>query len=200
MNEFTFQKFSTLLKTTTLLKICAIALMVWSCSPNSETQSTHSHSHTPSHETTDRKPQLIRAGEGKIWNIFGVEITGLVMAEETRGAYTVISTETPPNGGPPLHVHEREDELFYVLKGQYTFYCGEDTLEASRGDYVLLPRGIPHRFENVDTVPGITVNTISPGGMEAFFDLVAEASAEGRPSRETIDSLAGLHGITFLVK
>jgi quercetin dioxygenase-like cupin family protein len=52
----------------------------------------------------------------------------------------------PAGFGPPPHLHHREDEAFYVLEGQMTVTCGEQTWTATPGSFVLLPRGIPHAF------------------------------------------------------
>ena len=62
----------------------------------------------------------------------------------TGGALSVV--ETRIDAGPPLHVHDREDECFYVLDGELSVRCGGDTFDAPAGSFVFLPRGRPHRF------------------------------------------------------
>ena len=62
----------------------------------------------------------------------------------TGGALSVF--ETSIDAGPPLHVHDREDECFYVLDGELSIRCGSEVLDAVRGSFVFLPRGRPHRF------------------------------------------------------
>jgi mannose-6-phosphate isomerase-like protein (cupin superfamily) len=62
----------------------------------------------------------------------------------TGGALTVI--ETSIGGGPPMHVHDREDECFYVLDGELSVRCGGDAFGAAAGSFVFLPRGRPHQF------------------------------------------------------
>ncbi len=155
----------------------------------------YGHSHTAQEPA---KAVHVSSEEGKEWNVFGVKITGKILSEDTDGDYTVILTETPPNGGPPLHVHTNEDELFYVLKGNYTFYSGDKVMNAKEGDFIRLLKGIPHRFTNTDSITGITMNTITPGGFEHFFDDIAAHSQNGRPSPKVVDSIAGVYGITFL--
>ena len=142
----------------------------------------------------------VSSDAGKEWNVFGVKIVGKIMSEETQGDYSVIVTETPPEGGPPKHIHKHEDELFYVIKGTYEFYCGEKTVIAKEGDMIQLPRGIPHHFKNIDSIQGITMNTITPGGFESFFDDIAKASESKKLSRKEIDSIANTYGMTFLKK
>lgn len=142
----------------------------------------------------------VSSDEGKEWNVFGVKITGKIMSAETDGEYSVIVTETPPQGGPPKHVHKHEDELFYVLKGKYKFFCGDQEIIATEGDFIRLSKGIPHHFVNVDTTTGITMNTITPGGLEQYFEDVANASKQGPLTRNQIDSLAKTYGVTFVKK
>ena len=38
------------------------------------------------------------------------------MSSQTKGKYSVVESTTPAGGGPPLHVHDNEEELFYVLE------------------------------------------------------------------------------------
>ncbi|MEW7278599.1 cupin domain-containing protein [Aquimarina sp. 2201CG1-2-11] len=122
------------------------------------------------------------------------------MSDQTDGEYSVIVTETPPNGGPPMHVHTHEDELFYVLKGNYTFLYGNEVIYAKQGDFIRLPKGVPHRFINKDTITGVTMNTITPGGFENFFIEISKYSEAGTLSKPVIDSIAGKYGIEFLKK
>jgi hypothetical protein len=52
----------------------------------------------------------------------------------------------PRGSGSPLHVHHREDEWFYVIEGQLTFWVGGDVIEAPAGSFVYGPRDVPHTF------------------------------------------------------
>jgi quercetin dioxygenase-like cupin family protein len=47
---------------------------------------------------------------------------------------------------PPSHVHVGEDEIFYLLSGELTVDCGEDSFDAGPGDFVFLPRDVPHSY------------------------------------------------------
>ena len=70
---------------------------------------------------------LSKPGEGQLVNGLGrhmMRITGAA----TNNAIAVWDTFVQPGEGAPLHVHEREDETFYVMKGQFQFWCGEDTV------------------------------------------------------------------------
>lgn len=68
---------------------------------------------------------------------------------------------------PPLHIHHREDEAWYVLEGQMTFYVADEVLEAPAGAFVFGPRGVPHTFI-VDVEPTRVLVFGSPAGFEQF--------------------------------
>ncbi|SEB36726.1 Cupin domain-containing protein [Tenacibaculum sp. MAR_2009_124] len=172
-----------------ILFLSFFSILSLSCKNN---QSGHHHS--------NEKMIYVSSDEGEKWNLLGVKITSKILSSQSNGTYSVIITETPPEGGPPLHVHSNEDELFYVLKGKYTFTCGEKKMKAKQGDFIRLPRGIPHRFVNTDTITGITMNTITPGGFEKFFSEMAEASKNGRPSKSVINTIANKYGVKFVKK
>ncbi len=78
------------------------------------------------------------AGEAIRWR---AEMLVKAAAEETGGAYSLIETVNPPDAGPPLHLHHGVDEAFYVLGGTYEFVCGDSSVGAGPGAFVLLPRG-----------------------------------------------------------
>lgn len=172
------------------LLLLALTILLAGCREHKKSDSHPAHSQTEAIH--------ISSEEGKTWNVLGVEITGKILSEETNGAYSVIMTETPPNGGPPMHLHQHEDELFYVLKGTYEFHYGEKQQIVREGDFIHLPKGIPHRFVNTDSITGITMNTITPGGFEGFFQGISDLSKGGRPSREQIDSIAKIYSLTFV--
>lgn len=59
---------------------------------------------------------------------------------------TLIEAELHPGHAPPVHVHHREDEAFYVLEGRARFRYGDGDVDAQAGDCVFIPRGTPHAF------------------------------------------------------
>jgi quercetin dioxygenase-like cupin family protein len=91
----------------------------------------------------------------------------------TGGALSVF--ETTIEAGPPLHVHDREDECFYVLDGELSVRCGADAYEAATGSFVFLPRGRPHRFQARDRPARLLVIAV-PGGIEDYFGQINNAA------------------------
>jgi mannose-6-phosphate isomerase-like protein (cupin superfamily) len=93
----------------------------------------------------------------------------------TGGALSVF--ETTIGAGPPLHVHDREDECFYVLDGRLSVRCGTDTFDAPAGSFVFLPRGRPHRFSATGQPARLLLIT-APGGIEDYFAQINNASTD----------------------
>jgi quercetin dioxygenase-like cupin family protein len=93
----------------------------------------------------------------------------------TGGALSVF--ETTIEAGPPLHVHDHEDECFYVLDGQLSVRCGGDAFDAAAGSFVFLPRGRPHRFRAVDQ-PARLLLVVVPAGIEDYFRQINNATTD----------------------
>ena len=126
----------------------------------------------------------------------GVEVVIRASAESTGGAFSIVE-EIDGVDAPP-HVHEREDELFYVLEGEHVFTVGGVEFPAGPGDTVFAPRGVSHAQRRVVPRTGRTLSMYSPAGFEAFFrDLAAADSA--RPfGPDTLDELVAPYGARWI--
>lgn len=76
----------------------------------------------------------------------GVLLTNLVEKKDTDGTFSLLEATLTPGNEPPPHVHSREDELFYVLEGEFDMYVGEDALRVKTGECIILPKFKPHAF------------------------------------------------------
>jgi quercetin dioxygenase-like cupin family protein len=115
------------------------------------------------------RPHALRRGDGeRVW-IAGDALTFLATAQTTGGALTLIACEAEPGGGPPPHVHEREDEAFYVVDGAFEILLGDRLVRTEAGDFAFVPRGTVHRFSNVGEGMGRILILFTPGGLEGFF-------------------------------
>jgi quercetin dioxygenase-like cupin family protein len=92
--------------------------------------------------------------------------TCLVTGEESGGAYCAMHVTVPPGGGPPSHVHRREDATFYVLEGTPTFDLEDERVVAIPGDFVNVPKGTRHGFRNISLEPVRMILTFMPAGIE----------------------------------
>ena len=127
---------------------------------------------------TGAKPGLpvamVAAGtdrEGHGHRIGVSDTTYKVVTSDTKGDLFVIEQANQRRGGPPLHVHHGEDELFYVLEGDYVVQVGDERLSLKAGDCVLGPRGVPHAWAFAGATVGRLLLSYAPAGkMEAFFN------------------------------
>jgi quercetin dioxygenase-like cupin family protein len=62
---------------------------------------------------------MLQAGKGRAVWVVGDHYTVKCSGEDTGGAFTLIEVLVPPGSGPPPHIHRREDEMFYVLAGEF---------------------------------------------------------------------------------
>jgi quercetin dioxygenase-like cupin family protein len=108
----------------------------------------------------------------------------------TGGALSVF--ETRIEAGPPLHVHDREDEYFFVLDGELSNRCGGDAFDATRGGFLFLPRGRPHRFWAKDCSARRMLIAV-PGGVEDYFRQINNAQDD--EERHRIGELYGIRVI-----
>ena len=142
-----------------------------------------------------RAYELAAAG-GEHLRFGEVEVLIKASAEATAGAFTLFEENQPVD--TPLHRHENEDELFYVLEGEHVFQVGEDEFRTGPGGLVFAPRGVPHAQRRVVPRQGRVLVLTSPGGFEGFFRDLAEADRAGRLGPEAYASASERYGVTWL--
>lgn len=100
---------------------------------------------------------------------YGINLlTVIAYASETNGAFSLVKNVMRKGFEPPLHVHTREDESNFILKGEILFTVGDKTIHAKAGDYIHLPKNVPHTFKLL-TDTAETLLVITPGGFEEMF-------------------------------
>jgi mannose-6-phosphate isomerase-like protein (cupin superfamily) len=107
----------------------------------------------------------------------GGPLTFKLRSGQSNGSLTAFENVIAPGDGPPLHLHEREDESWYVLEGRLRFRLAETLADAPAGTFVFVPRGTPHCFQNAGEEPARILVLFTPSGMEGFFDRFAELPA-----------------------
>ena len=75
----------------------------------------------------------------------GRDLIFKVTGEDTGGAFDYFIVEVAPNGGPPLHVHHKQEETIHALKGRYKIQIGDETFHLEEGGFAYLPSGVPTR-------------------------------------------------------
>lgn len=107
----------------------------------------------------------------RTWNVFGEQVICKAASEDTRGAFSMFEVASPPGCGPPLHLHEREGESFYLLEGKLVVQSGERRFSAKPGIFVRFPRGTVHGYRNVTDREVRLLVMDTPGGYEAVLPL-----------------------------
>ena len=82
-------------------------------------------------------------GEGEAWWWLGMLATIKATKKQTGERYSVVEILAPDGYGSVLHVHHQEDEGFYILEGEMTFYVGDQIIKARPGSYLFGPGTFP---------------------------------------------------------
>ena len=122
------------------------------------------------HATTNSElaPIAHAAGQGEALWAFGGLATIKADAASTDGRVFVTEQYAPRGAGSPLHIHHREDEWFYVLDGELTFWVGGEVVTASAGAFVYGPRDVAHTFV-VSSETARFLLVTEPGGFVDFM-------------------------------
>lgn len=119
--------------------------------------------------------------------------------------YELIRAYAPPGDMPPLHVHERHDEGFFVLEGELTLWVGDaEPLVLGPGGFANAPKGVPHTYRVTSSEPAVFLVSAAPGFAAFVRDVGAPAEEhvlpvlDGPPDAERIARIAAEHRITLL--
>jgi mannose-6-phosphate isomerase-like protein (cupin superfamily) len=125
-----------------------------------------------------------------------VEVVLRATGETTNGAIAVFEENQPVD--TPLHVHEREDELFVVVEGEHVIQVGESEHRVGPGEVVFAPRGVAHAQRRVVPRMGRLLVITAPAGLEGFFRALAEAETAGELGPEAYADASQRYGIRWL--
>ncbi len=153
------------------------------------------------------QPVLRQPAVGRTVAVVGDVYRFLATGDETDGKYALWEAIVPPGGGPPPHVHSREQEGFYILEGEITFTIGDRRVVAGAGTFANMPVGTPHSFKNESSRTARMLISVAPAGLEQMFFEFGVALPEGAttaqpPTREEIDRLLAIaprYGIRMLL-
>jgi mannose-6-phosphate isomerase-like protein (cupin superfamily) len=142
------------------------------------------------------EPTLHMPGEGENFEMGGSSLSLKATSESTDGGFFLSETVVEPGfAGPPLHIHQKLSDVFYVLEGTLTFRIGDGTVEGLPGTFLCAPPGTPHTFSNPSSEPVRFLNFNVPGGFEVYMrELAAEWTRNGGPpDPATIGEIASRH-------
>lgn len=158
-------------------------------------------------------------GEGEMFWLLGMHQTIKIGGSDTAGQFGMLEIVVPQGIGSPWHVHPDEDEWFYVLEGEVTFYVDHTRLALTPGAFAFGPKGIPHTFIGASSEPARALVGLQPVMFEGFLREVGQPVAErilppplsqrndalGRPvndgrqiAREQLGAIGARHGIVIL--
>ncbi len=135
-------------------------------------------------------------GDGAIeW--LGVLYKTILATADTGGAMSITDSVSPPNSGPPRHIHHDADETFVLLTGDAEFWLAGETMTRGPGQTVFVPRGTEHTFRVVSDTACRHLVILTPGGFEGFFAEMAEGRYRIPEDMERIGEIAARHHLTF---
>ncbi|MGE5597110.1 MAG: quercetin 2,3-dioxygenase [Hyphomicrobiales bacterium] len=141
-------------------------------------------------------------GGDRFW-FLGTTMILKATAKETGGAFTLLEQTGQAGFETPPHVHQSEDEAFYVLEGAIQVQCGNESWEVGAGGFAFLPKGIAHAFK-VTAGPSRLLQVTSPAGFERFVEDVGVRAGSGNPPPpaeaeiQRLMAAAPKHGLTLL--
>ena len=140
------------------------------------------------------QPTITKPGEGRTIAVVGDVYRFLATSDDTNGKYALWEAIVPSGGGPPPHVHSREEEGFYILEGEITFQIAEERVVATAGMFANMPVGTPHSFKNESDQPAKMLISVAPAGLEQMFFECGVPVAQGAttappPSKTEIEKL-----------
>ncbi|MEO6315285.1 MAG: cupin domain-containing protein [Chitinophagaceae bacterium] len=144
---------------------------------------------SPEKQNDAGKGFKIPAGDGRLHghiklkgvnaNVLDLKVSG---TDNNNGFALFEQTSLSPGRGTPLHVHHKQDEVFYVLEGNYYFQVGEEKFQLGAGDSIFMPMKVPHAWTQVSEKGKMMVLFQPAGKMENFFITVAGMGQEPTPA------------------
>jgi len=144
-----------------------------------------------------QKPKVVKEDDGIKLNVLGDQQIIKLTGADTNEQYTLIEQHNEPGSGIPPHVHENEDEVFQVLRGQVEMSIGDKMTTLEAGDIIFCPRGVPHSWKVVGNSKARTMLSIFPSGLETMFKELA-ALPSGPPDMEQVSLICGKYDLKFI--
>lgn len=119
--------------------------------------------------------------------------------EDSNGRLDSWIEVTPPNMGPPEHMHQRFDECFWVVTGTFLFKVAGSTQKLIEGGWVFIPGGQPHTFRNIGPETGqLLIEAFPGGGMSKYFEEVDAIATAGPLDPQKIAPIDKRYGIVVV--
>ncbi|WP_440064567.1 cupin domain-containing protein [Streptosporangium sp. OZ121] len=150
---------------------------------------------------TTRGALYVPSGQGPtVWavgDVYTIKATGA----QTNGGFGLIEATVPAGGGPGPHIHPEQEETFYMLDGELEFLDGDHRFTAVAGDFIHVPRGIRHSFQNKRMHAARMLFMFTPPGPEQVFVDHATPARDGEtPPPLDDEQIARLETMARLIK
>jgi mannose-6-phosphate isomerase-like protein (cupin superfamily) len=141
-----------------------------------------------------RNPIINTPPQGRTGAVVGDVCRFLATGDDTNGRYALWEAIVGLGGGPPPHVHSREEEGFFILEGELTFTINGERVVATAGMFANMPVGTPHSFKNESDKSATMLISVAPAGLEQMFFEVGVPLAEVAttalpPTKDEIEKL-----------
>src|SRR5215469_17552444 len=143
-------------------------------------------------------PIRISNDGGRNMNVLGIPMVIRVHGRETGGIVSVVESHDVPGGGPPPHIHRREDETFQILEGDYEFTVGDKKIVCKPGTTLFAPRDVPHTYRYLGKTPGKLMCVITPSGFEGFFEEIGALSPQQQQDIPRVVQIAKKYELEIL--
>lgn len=146
-------------------------------------------------------PLIVPPGEGSAMSGLGDTYVRKLSADATGDRFSLGEYCLDPGSGPPLHRHMCEDEAFWVLEGEMSFWVEGTVHKVLAGGCAFAPRGCKHTFKNCSDRPARLLVLVSPGknfeDFYAAFLRIINASLAPDATMAQVIALGERHGIEF---
>jgi quercetin dioxygenase-like cupin family protein len=148
----------------------------------------------------DQKHRVIAPGDGENVGAIGLGILVKMTGEDTKDAYSLFEYVVPAGlGGPPTHIHSRQDELFICVAGKVRIELDGQEHVLPAGSVLMMPRGVPHMFHNPFDEETRIIAVVSPPGLEDYYrDL--SALPPGPRDMKLVAEVMTKHGLSLQKK
>ncbi len=148
---------------------------------------------------TSTQPRVLTPKEGlRLQSGPGRDLIFKVTGDDTGGAFEYFIVEVAPYGGPPLHVHHKQEETIHVLKGKFKVQIGDEIFYLNEGDFAYLPSKVPHAFLNLTDADAELIVVYTPGVGHKFFEELGPLMHNGAPDKIVVAQLFEKHEMTLL--
>lgn len=117
---------------------------------------------------------VIQHQEGQCVEVLGDRICIKLPSQESQNHMTVITVDAPSGSMIAPHIHQDEEESYYILEGSLTMQLNDREFKVQAGDFVHIPAGTVHGYRNESNQPTRFLAWVVGGELDQFFLTMGE--------------------------